>query len=443
MAPGLSQRKTVKISGQESQQKEQSTLAMSARSNNDTEDGSTRIWGGWRSGIRENTWRALAAAPLETLSNKYFLIWPSCRITSSTLRTASFFSSFGRQTLLLPNRHLSLFPALHFNLHSCIVNFFIKPLPLSLSLLSCSRFSLVNMACSHGDSAEKSLPEQHKQGAEHPSFLQKIKDKLHVGHKHNDEDAATHATTDSAISSKNATTEPVSASSVKEEPTAAKPPTSSSVGVDQHHHGRPTTDLSEPAGHESEHHGGVPTFMVALPDQDIPEEVAPVTASKTSEQTTGEIDSEEIFRRAQQGEHHHGVPTFLVALPNQDVPEEVTKETSVGQEGHADSQRKELDSEKLFSSAQQGEHHGGVPTFLVAIPDQEIPDVVNQEGSSANARHADGGEEIDSEKVFREAQQGEHHHGVPTFLVALPDEGIPDQVSKGVDSTADHEPSQS
>lgn len=305
------------------------------------------------------------------------------------------------------------------------------------------RFSLVNMACSHGDSAEKSLPEQHKQGAEHPSFLQKIKDKLHVGHKHNDEDAATHATTDSAISSKNATTEPVSASSVKEEPTAAKPPTSSSVGVDQHHHGRPTTDLSEPAGHESEHHGGVPTFMVALPDQDIPEEVAPVTASKTSEQTTGEIDSEEIFRRAQQGEHHHGVPTFLVALPNQDVPEEVTKETSVGQEGHADSQRKELDSEKLFSSAQQGEHHGGVPTFLVAIPDQEIPDVVNQEGSSANARHADGGEEIDSEKVFREAQQGEHHHGVPTFLVALPDEGIPDQVSKGVDSTADHEPSQS
>jgi hypothetical protein len=46
-------------------------------------------------------------------------------------------------------------------------------------------------------------------------------------------------------------------------------------------------------------------------------------------------------------------------------------------------------------------------------------------------------QKFDSEQVFQDAPQGEHYQGVPTFLVALPDEEIPAEVTKGVESTHD------
>jgi hypothetical protein len=68
------------------------------------------------------------------------------------------------------------------------------------------------------------------------------------------------------------------------------------AGEGLHATGSPaTTDLNSLVGHESEHHGGVPTFLVALPEQDIPHEVS----KNTSSGNVGgkdEFDSEEIFR---------------------------------------------------------------------------------------------------------------------------------------------------
>lgn len=276
-------------------------------------------------------------------------------------------------------------------------------------------------------------------GAEHPGFLQKLKDKLHIGHHHKDKEATT---PEAAVSSKSTTaTDAANVPSpppVKEEPAIAKPeaaPAAAPVEEAPHH---PTTDLNSLTGHEAEHHGGVPTFLAALPDQDMPSEAtkeklhhmsAGETATGTSDVGGGEFfDSEEVFTKAQQGEHHEGVPTFLVALPDQDMPDEQTKEklhhVSAG-EPH--SSNKEVDSEELFSNAQEGEHHGGVPTFLVALPDQEIPEEVNKGVSTSDSGDK---EEFDSEEVFSKAQEGEHHEGVPTFLVALPDQDLPDEETK-------------
>lgn len=72
--------------------------------------------------------------------------------------------------------------------------------------------------------------------------------------------------------------------------------------------------------------------------------------------------------------------------------------------------------------------------FLVALPDQDIPHEVSKSTSSANV--GAGKDEFDSEEIFSEAQQGEHHAGVPTFLVALPDQDIPDEVTKDTFSDA-------
>ena len=225
------------------------------------------------------------------------------------------------------------------------------------------------MANVHGDTA----------GAEHPGFLQKIKDKLHIGHQQKDKevDPATNPeTTDAAVASKSTSTAvdaPAASPPVKEEPTVAKP----SPPV-EHESRPPALDLNKLVGHESEHHGGTPTFLVALPDKDIPDEVTKETA--TSDAQGGEFfDSEEVFSKAKEGEHHEGVPTFLVAIPDQDLPDEGTKEhlhhVTAGQasDGAQQSPDKEFDSEEVFNKAQQGEHHEGVPTFLVALPDQDLP----------------------------------------------------------------------
>lgn len=232
------------------------------------------------------------------------------------------------------------------------------------------------MANAHDDTA----------GAEHPGFLQKIKDKLHIGHheKHTAVAPATSPeTTDTAVASKSTSTAvdaPAASPSVKEEPTTAKP--SPPVEHEPHH---PTPDLNKLVGHESEHHGGTPTFLVALPDQDLPDEgtkehLHHVTAGEASEgaQRSSDkgLDSEEVFSNAQQGEHHGGVPTFLVALPDQEIPGEVNKEVSsdvAGKDADDSGVKQEFNSEEVFNKAQQGEHHEGVPTFLVALPDQDLP----------------------------------------------------------------------
>lgn len=296
--------------------------------------------------------------------------------------------------------------------------------------------------------------------AEHPGFLQKIKDKLHIGSHHkSDEDSGvpSQATTESAaVSGKSVTDAAVPTPPEKEaEPGVATPaPVTSHFDVkpEGRQHGHPTPDLNTLVGHEAEHHGGVPTFLVALPEQDIPDEVTKDTAAydvvkgQTGAPGGGDFDSEEVFSKAQQGEHHEGVPTFLVALPDQDIPDTVNKETSsdvsaVPTEEHQHStQDKELHSDEMFSNA----HHGGVPTFMVALPNEEIPEEVNKGVSESDTTSVGeksvsgdtGVKQFNSEAVFSQARQGEHHEGVPTFLVALPDQDIPDEVTKGVDATA-------
>jgi hypothetical protein len=278
-------------------------------------------------------------------------------------------------------------------------------------------------------------------GAEHPGFLQKIKDKLHIGHHHKDKEVApatSPKSTDTAVASKSTSTEtdaPAAAPPVSEEPAIAKP--SPPIEHEPHH---PTPDLNKPVGHESEHHGGTPTVPVASPDQDIPDEGTKGTATSDDAQGGEFFDSEEGFSEAQKGEHHDGVPTFLVALPDKDLPDEETKEhlhhVTAGQdsEGAQHSPNKSLDSEEVFSNAQEGEHHGGVPTFLVALPDEEIPGEVNKEVSSdvAGKDADDSGvkQEIDSEKVINKAQQGEHDEGVPTSVIASPDQVLPGEETK-------------
>jgi len=233
-------------------------------------------------------------------------------------------------------------------------------------------------------------------GAEHPGFLQKIKDKLHIGQHQKDKEVApapNPTTTDTAV------------------PTAVDAPAAS-----------PPVQEEEPA--------------IAKPSPPDEEK-----GTATSDAQGGEFfDSEEVFSKAKESEQHEGVPTFLVALPDKDLPDEGTKEhlhhVTAGEasEGAQHSSDKGLDSEEVFSNAQQGEHHGGVPTFLVALPDQEIPGEVNKEVSSdvAGKDADDSGvkQEFDSEEVFDKAQQGEHHEGVPTFLVALPDQDLPGEETK-------------
>ena len=190
--------------------------------------------------------------------------------------------------------------------------------------------------------------------AEHHGFLQKIKDKLHIGghHKSQEEEGVpSQVATDSAAVSSTpappAKAEPVVAKPVEAAAPAAAP---SDVQAEEQHQpyaAQPTTDLNSLAGHEAEHHGGVPTFLVALPDQDIPDEVTKDTATSDPDEVTNGEDATAAGPTEEQQQYHAA-------------------------------QDKELDSEELFSNAQQGEHHDGVPTFLVALPDQEIPEEVNK-----------------------------------------------------------------
>lgn len=314
-------------------------------------------------------------------------------------------------------------------------------------------------------------------GAEHPGFLQKLKDKLHIGHHKEPAthtDAAKSATTESALAEP---AKPAPAAPVKEE-AATSPggehhggvhtfladlpdkelPTEETKSHLHHvtpevHSPKPELDSEEVFSHaqQGEHHGGVPTFIVALPDDEIPKEVTKETAEGTSTEkefydskeappagNNEFFDSEEVFSKAQsEGEQHEGVPTFLVALPEQDI-----QGVEKAKLHHVETPERELntttdivDSEEVFSTPQQGEHHGGVPTFLVALPDEEIPQEVNMGATPAVAGKADDDrdaapEEFDAEEVFSKAQQGEHHDGVPTFLVALPDEDINESKQK-------------
>ncbi|KAG0617028.1 hypothetical protein M758_5G159900 [Ceratodon purpureus] len=349
------------------------------------------------------------------------------------------------------------------------------------------------MAHVEDHSATGAAPEEHSHGAEHTSFLHKLKEKLHIGSKHKDEKvadsgeapASATATHDAPVVSKSTSDDQVSSTPVAKPVDVVAPlPATTTAAPEEHahHDSRPTAmDVSSLAGHESEHHGGVPTFLAALPDQDVPALDSP--AHPQLHHVAPDFDSEQ----AKQGEHHgrvpeDGVPTFLAALPDRDIPAEDSprhpqlhhgtpgsashfdsKEVQQGEHHAQDSPtHKELhhveqgehhqggaphlDSEQVFEQAQQGEHHHGVPTFLVALPDEEIPAEVTKSTSEAispehqephRGHHAHGDEQFDSEEVFQDAQQGEHHHGVPTFLVALPDEEIPVEVTKGVESTTD------
>ncbi|KAG0617031.1 hypothetical protein M758_5G159900 [Ceratodon purpureus] len=308
------------------------------------------------------------------------------------------------------------------------------------------------MAHVEDHSATGAAPEEHSHGAEHTSFLHKLKEKLHIGSKHKDEKvadsgeapASATATHDAPVVSKSTSDDQVSSTPVAKPVDVVAPlPATTTAAPEEHahHDSRPTAmDVSSLAGHESEHHGGVPTFLAALPDQDVPALDSP--AHPQLHHVAPDFDSEQ----AKQGEHHgrvpeDGVPTFLAALPDRDIPAEDSPRHpqlhhgTPGSASHFDSKE-----------AQQGEHHHGVPTFLVALPDEEIPAEVTKSTSEAispehqephRGHHAHGDEQFDSEEVFQDAQQGEHHHGVPTFLVALPDEEIPVEVTKGVESTTD------
>jgi hypothetical protein len=291
----------------------------------------------------------------------------------------------------------------------------------------------------------------------HTGFLQKIKDKLHIGHKHSDSTEA--AAQSESIPSKAHEEEaavPAAATTtheVKEEQKQTTPVEALPVS----HVDAPTQEGA------TDHHGGVPTFLTKLDDEDVPAEVtksddvAPAAMEQgPHETTTGHAHPTTDLNSlvGHESEHHGGVPTFLVALPDQDIPDEVTKNTSSdvatesnhrelpahhGEGLHATGSHPTTDLNSLVGH--ESEHHGGVPTFLVALPDQDIPHEVSKNTSSGNvgAGQEGGKDEFDSEEVFSEAQQGEHHAGVPTFLVALPDQDIPDEVTKDTFSDAKDE----
>ena len=135
-------------------------------------------------------------------------------------------------------------------------------------------------------------------GAEHSSFLTKLKEKLHIGPKHKEEKVAA----------------PVESKSASDDQVAAAPVAA------------PLAPLDVPAASAGvapeEHHGGTPTFLAALPDQDIPAEDSPTHPEL--HHGASPVESEEV------APHHGvvpdgGVPTFLAALPDQDIPAEVTK----------------------------------------------------------------------------------------------------------------------
>jgi hypothetical protein len=325
-------------------------------------------------------------------------------------------------------------------------------------------------------------------GAEHPGFLQKLKDKLHIGHHKEKDTTATHdvAAKDVPAVAKPASAEPAPfpAAPVKEEVPPTKPEGEHHGGTHTFLADLPNKDLPTEETKSHLHHvtpeeapttpgggvpeGGVPTFLADLPDKDLPTDetkqhlhhVTPEVHSPTPQLDSEEVpketagnefydskevpsagnneffDSEEVFSKAQEGVHHEGVPTFLVALPEADIQAEKEKLHHVEAPEREPNTTDMVDSEEVFSTAQQGEHHGGVPTFLVALPDEEIPQEVNKGATPAVAGKADeegsraAPGEFDSEEVFSKAQQGEHHEGVPTFMVALPDEDVNESKQK-------------
>jgi hypothetical protein len=267
-------------------------------------------------------------------------------------------------------------------------------------------------------SATASATEEH--GAEHPGFLQKLKEKLHLGHKHKDAKVGGEAeapTHDAPVVTKSTTADHVakpadvvapkstSGDRVAKPAAVAVPPMSTDAAPEEQQfydaRSSATPDMASLAGHESEHHGGVPTFLAALPDHDVPALDSP---------THPELHHVAESKEAQQGEHHghvpeDAVPTFLASLPDQDIPAE---DAQAHPQLHHGTESKEL---------HQGEHHGvvpdgGVPTFLAALPDQDIR--AHQE-----LHHV--------QQVEHGAPQGEHHGGVPTFLATLPDQDVPAQ----------------
>lgn len=162
-------------------------------------------------------------------------------------------------------------------------------------------------------------------------MLQKIKDKLHIGHKHSDSTEA--AAQSESIPSKAHEEEaavPAAATTtheVKEEQKQTKPVDTLPVS-----HVDATTQEGG-----TDHHGGVPTFLTKLDDEDVPAEVTksdhvePAAMEQgPHETTTGHAHPTTDLNSlvGHESEHHGGVPTFLVALPDQDIPDEITKNTS-------------------------------------------------------------------------------------------------------------------
>lgn len=166
-------------------------------------------------------------------------------------------------------------------------------------------------------------------------MLQKIKDKLHIGHKHSDStEAAAQSETIPSKTHEGEAAMPAAAPAattttpheVQEEQTQKKPIES-----------LPASHVSATTKEATDHHGGVPTFLTKLDGEDMPAEVtksdhvAPAAMEQgPHETTTGQAHPTTDLNSlvGHESEHHGGVPTFLLALPDQDIPDEVTKNTS-------------------------------------------------------------------------------------------------------------------